>query len=450
MLLENILPVEYASSECYSIRHPRHPCERYMRNRKKIVPFLPLCVVLIPILLLGCSEEKPRFVCDDAIGCVTLSVNEPIKIGVIQALSGRVAPLGKEQLYGLELALDSWQDKVAGHPVEIQTEDTGCSSEGGANAALKIVADPKTVAIFGTTCSGAATTAAKVMADAGLTMISGNNSAPFLTSIDGKRGPHWQAGYFRTANNEEIAGKAAATYAYTVLGIRNAATINDGDIYTKGLTEGFKKVFSALGGTIVLDTAINKGDKEMLPVLTAVANTKAQLLFFPLFQPEGNLLLRKARELETLKNVVLMTDGALIENSFISDLGDLAKGMYFVGPSTVESEAVKLLDTRYQEKFKTTPSVNYYLRAYDAVNLLFNAIAKVAIREPDGTLHIGRQALRDALYTTRAFDGITGRLACDEFGDCAFPVFNILQMENPAEGVAALQKNIKYTYSRSQ
>ncbi|MDK9708190.1 MAG: branched-chain amino acid ABC transporter substrate-binding protein [Desulforhopalus sp.] len=421
-----------------------------MNNRGKILPFLQGCILVIPLLLLGCSQEKQPFVCVDAIGCVSLSGNEPIKIGVIQALSGRVAPLGKEQLYGLELALDFWQGKVAGHSVEIQTEDTGCSSEGGANAALKIVADPKTVAIFGTTCSGSATTAAKVMADAGLTMISGNNSAPFLTSIDGKRGPHWHPGYFRTANNEEIAGKAAATYAYTVLGIHNAATINDGDIYTKGLTEGFKKVFSALGGTIVLDTAINKGDREMLPVLTAVANTKAQLLFFPLFQPEGNLILRKARELESLKNVLLMADGALIENSFIADMGDLAQGMYFVGPSTVESEAVKLLDVRYREKFKTTPAVNYYLRAYDAVNLLFKAIDKVAVKEPDGTLHIGRQALREALYTTRAFPGITGHLTCDEFGDCAVPIFNILQMENPGEGVAALQKNIKYTYSLSQ
>jgi branched-chain amino acid transport system substrate-binding protein len=422
-----------------------------MKNRKKTLQLLELLVVLIPLLLFGCSsEEKPRFVCNDAIGCVTISVHEPIKIGVIQALTGRVAPLGKEQIYGLELALDSWQGKIAGHPVEIQTEDSGCSSEGGANAALKVVADPKTIAIFGTTCSGSATTAAKVMADAGLTMISGNNSAPFLTSLDGRRGPHWQPGYFRTSNNEEISGKVAATYAYNILGIRNAATINDGDIYTKGLTEGFKKVFSALGGSIVLDTAINKGDTEMLPVLTAVANAKAQLLFFPLFQPEGNYILRKAREIKSFENVVLMADGALIENSFITEMGDLAIGMYFVGPSTIESEAVQLLDLRYKEKFKTTPSVNYYLRAYDAVNLLFKAIDKVAIKEPDGALHIGRQALREALYATRDFNGITGRLTCDEFGDCAFPVFNILQMKDPSKGVAALQNNIKYTYSPSQ
>lgn len=405
-------------------------------------------LILLPSLLLsGCPKEKPRFVCNDALGCVEIAANEPIKIGVIQDISGKVAVLAKEQLCGLELALDSWQGRIAGHPVELQTEDSRCSSEGGANAALKIVANPKNVAIFGTTCSGAAATASKVMADAGLTMVSGNNSAPDLTSIKGQRAPNWQPGYFRTSNNEEISGKAAATYAYNILGVRNAATINDGDIYTKGLTEGFKKVFNELGGTIVLDAAINKDDMEMLPVLTAVANTKAQLLFFPLFQPEGNHVLRKARNIKSFDNTVLMGDGALIENSFITEMGDLAKGMYFVGPSTVESGAAKALENRYQEKFKTMPSVNYYLRAYDAVNLLFKAIEKVAIKEPDGALHIGRQSLRDALYATQAFDGVTGRLTCDQFGDCAFPVFDILQMDDPGKGVTALQKNIKFTYS---
>ena len=34
---------------------------------------------------------------------------------------------------------------------------------------------------------------------------------------------------------------------------------------------------------------------------------------------------------------------------------------------------------------------------------------------------IGRQALRDALYATSNFDGITGNLSCNENGDCADP-----------------------------
>ncbi|OHE78087.1 MAG: ABC transporter substrate-binding protein [Verrucomicrobia bacterium GWF2_62_7] len=412
------------------------------------LPFLQgvfLCL-LLPMLS-GCSSEQPRFVCGDAIGCVEIGADEPIRIGVIQALSGKVAALGKEQIYGLELALDKRLRKIAGHDVLLQTEDTGCTAEGGANAALKVVADPKTVAIFGTTCSGAAATAAKVMSDAGLTMISGNNSAPFLTAFGGQRAPDWQPGYFRTAANEENSGKAAATYAYTVLGVRKAAVINDGDIYTRGLTDGFKKAFVELGGSIVLDSSVNKGDTEMVPVLTAAANGGAELIFFPLFQPEGNHLLRTAKKIEALGTAILMSDGALIENTFIAEMGELARGMYFVGPSAVESEAGRQLAELYREKFKTDPSASYYQSAYDAAELLFQAIEKVAVKGEGGRLYIGRQALRDELYGTVAFAGVTGSLTCDQFGDCAFPVFDVLRLDEPGEGVAALLKNVQFTYS---
>lgn len=421
-----------------------------MAKREKMSRFQVVLFVVLLAVAAGCSNEPPKFVCKDSIGCVEIAPGEPLKIGVIQALSGKVAALGREQICGLELALDKWQGKIAGHPIQLQTEDTGCTAEGGANAALKVVADPKTVAIYGTTCSGAAATAAKVMSDAGLTMISGNNSAPFLTAFGGKKAPAWQPGYFRTAANEENSGKAAGVYAYTVLGVKKAAVINDGDIYTRGLTDGFKAAFVQLGGFIVLESSVNKGDTEMQPVLTAVANSGAELLFFPLFQPEGNYMLRAARKIEALGRTIMMSDGSLIENSFISDMGDLAKGMYFVGPSEVESAASRELAGRYRDKFKTTPSASYYKSGYDAAELLFRAIDLVAVKRPDGTLFIGRQALRDELYATVAFNGVTGSLTCDEFGDCAYPVFDVLRLDDPAGGVAALQKNVQFTYSPGQ
>lgn len=421
-----------------------------MVKREKMSRFQVVLFVVLLAVAAGCSNEPPKFVCKDSIGCVEIAPGEPLKIGVIQALSGKVAALGREQICGLELALDKWQGKIAGHPIQLQTEDTGCTAEGGANAALKIVADPKTVAIYGTTCSGAAATAAKVMSDAGLTMISGNNSAPFLTAFGGKKAPAWQPGYFRTAANEENSGKAAGVYAYTVLGVKKAAVINDGDIYTRGLTDGFKAAFVQLGGFIVLESSVNKGDTEMQPVLTAVANSGAELLFFPLFQPEGNHMLRAARKIEALGRTMMMSDGSLIENSFINDMGDLAKGMYFVGPSEVESAASRELAGRYRDKFKTTPSASYYQSGYDAAELLFRAIDLVAVKRPDGTLFIGRQALRDELYATVAFNGVTGSLTCDEFGDCAYPVFDVLRLDDPAGGVAALQKNVQFTYSPGQ
>lgn len=407
----------------------------------------PLLGLLLCLVLFSCGQEPPKPSCADPLGCVVIGPGEPIKIGVLQAFSGKVAPLGQEQLRGLELALLRRGKQVAGHPLSLQTEDTGCTGEGGANAALKIVADPKTVAIFGTTCSGDAATAAKVMSAAGLTMISGNNSAPFLTAIGGQRAPNWQAGYFRTAPNEEHAGAAAATYAFTQLGKRKAATVNDGDIYTRGLTDGFARTFTQLGGTIVLDASVGKGDNEMGPLLTAVVDTQAELLFFPLFQPEGNHLLVQARKDKRLERVTLMSDGALIESSFLAAVGDLARGMYFVGPSLAKTDRSDDLAGLYLDTFKVAPATNYYLSGYDAVDLLFTAIERTAIRQEDGSLIVGRETLRRFLYASKNYDGVTGSLTCDQFGDCADPIFNVLRLDDPEAGVAGLHNNVQFSHA---
>lgn len=406
------------------------------------LPGLLLCLVLC-----SCGQEPPKPNCIDPLGCVVIGPGEPIKIGVLQALSGKVAPLGREQIRGLELAMQGRDGRVAGHPLSIQTEDTGCTGEGGANAALKIVADPNTVAIFGSTCSGDAATAAKVMSAAGLTMISGNNSAPYLTAIGGQRAPNWQVGYFRTAPNEEHSGAAAAIYAYTKLDKRKAVTVNDGDIYTRGLTDGFARTFIQLGGAIVLDASVDKGDREMGPLLTAVASAQAELLFFPLFQPEGNYLLLQARQDERLNHLTLMSDGALIENTFLTAVGDHARGMYFVGPSPAKTPRSEKLAKVYLDTFKVAPATSYYQSGYDAVELLFTAIERTAIPQKDGSLLVGREALRRFLYEVKNFDGITGSLTCDQFGDCAEPRFNVLRLDEPEAGVVGLQNNVQFTHA---
>jgi branched-chain amino acid transport system substrate-binding protein len=370
-----------------------------------------------------------------------------IKIGILQSLSGKSAPLGEAQVRGFTLALDKRKGEILGHPVALQIEDTGCSAEGGANTALKLIADPQTVAIFGSTCSGAGATASKAMSDAGLTMISGNNSAPFLTSIAGRAAPHWQAGYFRTAGNEQYAGNTVAEYAFNQLGLRRAATINDGDIYTKGLTESFKKAFIELGGEIVLDTAVSKGESQKLPVLTAVVHSKADLLFFPLFQAEGNHLLLQARTVPELNNTLMIGGGALINRSFLEAAGDAAKGMCFVGAARPTGSAVDRLTASYISKYHEEPKVSYFLGAHDAAELLFHAIEQAATPTPDGVLFIGRQKIRDILYSTKTFKGVTGTLSCDQFGDCAKPSFHILCLDDPALGLKGLEANIVFPES---
>lgn len=406
-----------------------------------------IAATALALLLCACADSPEPKTCSDPLGCVELAPGEALRLGVIQSLSGEIAPIGKDQVRGLELALARRGGKVLDREVKLFMEDTGCRPEGGGNAALKLVADPKIAAVFGTTCSGDAATAAEVVSKAGFTMISGNNSAPFLTAIGGRKAPKWQAGYFRTAPNEESSGPAAAMFAFSKLGVRKAAVINDGDIYTRGLTDGFAQMFQKLGGQVVLTATVNKSDTNMGPVLTAVKNSKAELMFFPLFQPEGNHVLLQARKTRGLEKVVLMSDGSLIEQSFIEAVKDAATGMYFVGPTPpAHTPALDRLEADYKDRYGATPSTYYYVNAFDAAEILFAAMEKAATKGKDGSLRMGRQALREALAKTDKPDGMTGAVRCDEFGDCAAQSFNVLRLDDPAAGVEGLKRNVQFTY----
>ncbi|HVI83980.1 MAG TPA: branched-chain amino acid ABC transporter substrate-binding protein, partial [bacterium] len=65
--------------------------------------------------------------------------------------------------------------------------------------------------------------------------------------------------------------------------------------------------------------------------------------------------------------------------------------------------------------------------SYDAAMITFAAIQKVA-KSDGGSLYIGRQALRDALFATKGFKGLTGTLTCDANGDCADPHIAVYQV----------------------
>jgi branched-chain amino acid transport system substrate-binding protein len=91
----------------------------------------------------------------------------------------------------------------------------------------------------------------------------------------------------------------------------------------------------------------------------------------------------------------------------------------------------KFLET-YQEEFGTEPTAPFHAHAYDATTMVLNAIVASAKQDADGTLLIGRQALRDALFATAGMEGITGTITCNEYGDCADPKIAISQVQDGA------------------
>lgn len=380
---------------------------------KRAVLFVVLAL-LLALVISACGGEALE--CDDALGCVEIGPDDPIVIASSLVITGPNEQLGLDSQYGVEIAID-FKGEVLGHEVQLQPEDDGCSAEGGQTSAQKVVSNPQIVGMIGTSCSGAGVPASTILSDAGYVMISPSNTAPVLTDPE----TH-EAGYLRTAHNDKVQGRAMAQYAIDVLGVTKAAAIHDGDPYTEGLASVFRDSFTELGGEIVAFEAEAPDATNVEPLLTTVAASSPEMIYYPVFIPLGSLITKSAREIDALEGVILAAADGVQSPDFLDAAGSAAEGMFVSGPdlSFANETYDRLLDS-YSEKYGSDPLSVFHAHAFDATTILLNAIEEVAQQGSDGSLLIGRQALRDAVFATSGYSGVTGTLTCNEFGDCADP-----------------------------
>jgi len=361
------------------------------------------------------AASSGPYECTDALGCVIISPNEPIHIAWVQAVSGAVAALGQTNVNGGQIAINDIDGELLGHPIKYDGEDSLCNSEGGQTAGTRVSADSTVVAILGTSCSSEARGAMPLISRAGMVMISSSNTNPDLTNPS--HSDHWQ-GYLRTSHNDLLQGRIAAEFVYNDLGLRTAATVHDGSPYAVSLQQVFADVFEELGGTITSQEAMNVGDTNFAPLLTTIAANAPDIIYFPVFEPEGYLFASQKCDVFGLDNTVLMGADGLFTSGFPQNTGSCANGMYLSSPY-VSGSGMETFLNKYEAAFGESPAAGFAPHSYDAMNMIFAAIEQVAHVDADGTVYVPRQALRDALYNTRNFLGLTGNLSCDENGDCA-------------------------------
>ena len=373
----------------------------------------------------GAPEAPAPFTCTDAIGCVTIGPNDPIHLAYLLVISGANESLGIDSRNGIEIAIADF-GPVLGHEVRLSGEDGGCSAEGGQPAGTRLAADPTIIGVIGTSCSSSARAAVPLMSAAGFTIVSPSNTAPDLT-LPGNENQH--PGYFRTAHSDLIQGAAAAQFAYESLGVRNVATIHDGSLYAEQLAVVFAGEFEALGGTITNRGAVSPEQTDMASVLADIAAGSPELIYYPIFMPAGAFITRQAKATAGLESTYLMGADGLFSPDVVTGTGPDIEGFYVSSPDLAAFGDAYMASfvPAYVDMFGTEPISIFHAHAYDATMLLLNAIESVAVVEADGTLHIGRQALRDAMYAVAGFPGLTGNLTCSEYGDCADPVIAVYE-----------------------
>lgn len=373
--------------------------------------------------------DDPTAVCDaDEFGCVEIAEGDLLELGTALVITGENESLGLDAQYGAEVAREL-RPEIAGHEVEFNHQDDGCATEGGTAAANALASEESIVAVIGTSCSSAGIAAAEILSGEGIMLVSPSNTAPSLTSEESH-----QPFYARTAHNDKIQGAAMAQFVCEELGLTTAATIDDGSAYADQLAAVFVEEFqSQCDGTITSEEAVTVGQEDMGPVLESIGTDSPEFLYFPVFVAEGALIAQGAREATGLEETILGAADGVFTPDFLAAAGeDATEGMYLSGPDLAFSGDFYEADflPSYREiSNEPEPISVFHAHAFDAYNMLADAIEEVAIQGDDGTTYIPRTALKDAFFAISGYEGVTGSLSCNEFGDCADAKISVSQVE---------------------
>ena len=366
--------------------------------------------------------------CDaDEFGCIELAEGDPLVIGTALVITGANESLGLDSQYGAEVA-QQLRPEIAGHTVEFNHQDDGCSTEGGTAAARALLSEENIAGVIGTSCSSAGIPAAEILSAEGIMLVSASNTAPSLTAPE----TH-EDFYARTAHNDSIQGAAMAQFVCEVLGLETAATIDDGSAYADQLAAVFAASFpEECGGTITAEEAISVGDTDFSGTLGNIAADSPEFLYFPIYVAEGALLTQQARDTAGLEDTILAGADGILTPDWLEAAGEAAEGAVLSGPDLAfsgEFYEAEFLPAYTEVSQEEQPVSVFHAHAFDAYNMLAQAMEEVAF-EDGGTTYIPRTAMRDAFFSIEGFEGITGTLTCDENGDCADAKISVSEVQN--------------------
>ena len=418
-----------------------------MRNSKWRTSLVAVSIAAASALGSGAAFAQQKVgPVEDAIRVVKIPKGQPIVIGTYHVLSGADTALGLDTQRGAVVAADDLGNKLLGHPIKFVHEDDGCNAEGGQTAATKIAANQQVVVALGSACSSATRPAAPILWKVGIPDIATAASSPVLTAPD--RGPDYQ-GLTRVVYNDLWAGREVANWAAKTLGYKKVATIHDGSPYAEKLVRVFQENFRKLGGEIVSDEAISPSDTDMRPVLTKIATSKPEMIYSPTFVGATSYLIRQKKEIPGLEKTRLIGSDASMGAQLLEAAGKDVIG-FEITSTALEPDAqgpkYKAMREKYKKLFGEYPIQGFHGNGYDAMMMAAEAIKKVAVTEKDGTIYIPIKKLRDAIFATKTMDGVTGKITCDQYGDCGVYKFSVYAFTNDDPKSLDVGKNPKRVY----
>ena len=349
------------------------------------------------------------------------------KIGVIAPLSGDLSALGKGIQHSVELAVKQANDSnaIPGWKLEVYAVDDEAKADVGKNAATKLAADDAVVGVVGDLNSSVSQQTQPIFATAKITQISPANTNPTLTKgADAANPKRTYPTYFRTCTTDAIQGPFAAQYLLAN-GMTKVATIHDKKAYGQGLVDAFTAEFKKGGGTITSAQTINPDESNYQAVVSAISPTGPQAVYYGGEYPQAGPLSQQMKAAGL--NVPLMGGDGIFDPKYVDLAGKTSEGDLSpsVGAPTDSTDAGKKFLADYDAAKYAEPAAAYGGYSYDAANAIINAL-KVSLKDAANA-----KAARDATITEVgkvSFDGVTGKVSFDEFGDATSKVLTVYKV----------------------
>jgi branched-chain amino acid transport system substrate-binding protein len=354
-----------------------------------------LCAVALTGLI-GC--KKPAT--DGATtGAASSAAATEIVFGHFASMTGSTAHFGQDTDRGVRMAIEEANAKggVLGKKIKLVTLDDRGDSAEAANAVSRLIDVEKVNALLGEVSSSLSLAGGRVAQRRKIPMISPTSTNPMVTEI----GDY----IFRVCFIDPFQGKVMATFARQNLKFDKVAILKDvKNDYSIGLAAAFQKSFTELGGKIVAEQSYSQGDTDFSAQVTAVRGSGAQAVFVPGYYSEVGTIARTADRLG-LKVPLLGGDGWDSPDLFKIG-GDAINGSYFSDhfAPDVATDKAKAFVANFTAKYGQAPTGLGAL-GYEAALVMIDAFARAGKTDP--------AAVRDAIATTKDFEGVTGKITID-------------------------------------
>jgi branched-chain amino acid transport system substrate-binding protein len=325
----------------------------------------------------------------------------PIHIGVYLPMTGAVESYGKSAWEGIKAA-NAMMPALLGRDIKLVLADTKSDRTEAAKAVDTLIRWDKAVAIIGEAISSDSIAGGRVGERYQIPMITPTATNPLVT--EGKRY------YFRACFSDPFQGEVAAMLALKTLGAKTAVTIVDiTQDYCVGLGNYFVKSFLSRGGKVLYTAYIQSGDKDFRTQLSMVQASKPDIIYAPNYYTEVALLAKQAKDLGI--NVPIVTGDAAQSDELIKLGGRAVEGMYFTAHFAEAAVTTKLgKDVLvFYKKMYNKDLDGFGAMGADAYFLLFDAMRRA--NSVEGS------KVREALATTKDFEGVTGKISLGDDGN---------------------------------